>query len=268
MIHINRVREDENNVVIEPSQKWFESARAATETAIVENEDHDPDDDIYGHDEVRAALEKLFYDKCAYCESKIAATHDWNVEHFRPKGRVAKRSDHPGYYWLNYEWHNLYPVCTHCNQRRKDKPRWGDMRYADTQGKLDQFPLADEETRAMSHEDNISNESILLIDPCSDNPEDFLAYDVQGQIYAKDGNTRGSVTIDICHLKRKRLEDARREIIIFVVKLLKLINKYKSEGNTSAVRDIKKLLNDQLNDNCSYAGAARYVIEDPVAFGI
>ncbi len=156
MIYINRIRNDENGVPIRPPDKWFELAEAETAKAIREKKNHNANKNIYAHDLVRAALAKLFYDKCAYCYSEITATDDWDVEHFRPKGRVAERSAHPGYYWLTYNWKNLYTSCTHCNQRRKDKPRWGDLRYARAGGKMDQFPLEDETTRAMSHEENIN----------------------------------------------------------------------------------------------------------------
>ena len=164
MIQIKRNRKDENGNDIKPSDDWFEKAARATTIAIEQRENHIADRNIYGSNDVRAALEKLFYDKCAYCESKISGTHDWNVEHFRPKGRIAERpEEHPGYYWLTYDWYNLYPACQHCNQGRKDKPRWGDLRYATTGGKADQFPIEDEQTRAMHPTDKIANEALIKL---------------------------------------------------------------------------------------------------------
>jgi uncharacterized protein (TIGR02646 family) len=170
---------------------------------------HDPADGIYAADQVKAALEKLFHDKCAYCESKPTASADWDVEHFRPKGRVAERSDHPGYYWLVYAWVNLYPSCQHCNQRRKDPPRWGDLRYAETGGKGDQFPLEDEGTRALKPGGDLKREARLLLDPCEDQPEEHLRYTVDGQIVAVAGDRRGEVSIGVFHLQRRRLRDRR-----------------------------------------------------------
>ena len=58
---------------------------------------------IYGADVVKAALDELFYGKCGYCEFKLIRT-DQNVDHYRPKGRVAEATKHRGYYWLAYEW--------------------------------------------------------------------------------------------------------------------------------------------------------------------
>lgn len=68
MIRIARDRTDDASVPIRPDSDWFERARQAMEAAKREGGDHQPRPDVYGHPLVRAALEKLFYDKCAYCE--------------------------------------------------------------------------------------------------------------------------------------------------------------------------------------------------------
>ncbi len=223
MIYIDRDRVDENGVPIRPNDAWFQAAEEATEVALQENGDHDADRDIFAHVEVRKALEKLFYDKCAYCECKIIAGWDWNVEHFRPKGRVAEREDHVGYYWLAYHWDNLYLSCTHCNQRRKDRPRWADPEELPAAGKMDQFPLADEDTRAMSPDDDIYAEHTLLIDPCYDDPESYLMYDPFGQVFPLKDDPYGERTIDVLHLERRRLRDPRRKTVQEVILRLKLI---------------------------------------------
>src|SRR5262249_38675962 len=77
-------------------------------------------------------LIRLFNGKCAYCESKFTVSQPGDVEHFRPKGRVVDDNfkpirvqhptkgeiEHPGYYWLAYEWKNLLPSCADCNRFR------------------------------------------------------------------------------------------------------------------------------------------------------
>ena len=55
---------------------------------------------------VREQLDKMFHEKCAYCESIYGGTQPCDIEHFRPKGAVdieGKRSK-PGYYWLAADW--------------------------------------------------------------------------------------------------------------------------------------------------------------------
>ena len=240
MIYIERESVDEHGRRICPSDDWFSDSEAAIERAILERDGHEIDD-LYKHVQVKTALEKLFHDKCAYCEWKITGGSDWDVEHFRPTGRVAERKDHPGYYWLAYTWPNLYPSCTHCNQRRKDKPRWADSTELPAAGKLDQFPLQDESTRVMSPDDNdhLPDEQKLLIDPCYDNPEEYLGFDPKGRIFSLDDNPYGEATIKVFNLKRRRLSDLRREKLELAIEILKLAQKYEREGNEDAAQDFR-----------------------------
>lgn len=66
------------------------------------------------HFSVVEALKSLYKNKCAYCE-KFA--HNPKIDHHRPKGRVVGTgANNRGYYWLCYEWTNLLPTCTNCNE--------------------------------------------------------------------------------------------------------------------------------------------------------
>jgi uncharacterized protein (TIGR02646 family) len=263
LIHIERDRTDEQGWPIWPDDAWFK--KAATSPANAD----EVDPAIYADDRVKAALEQLFHEKCAYCETKITASADWDVEHFRPKGKVAERPSHSGYYWLAYAWSNLFPSCQHCNQRRKDRPRWGDLRYAGARGKKDQFPLGDEGTRAMGSGDELKREARLLLDPCEDHPEGHLRYTVNGQIVAVAGDQKGTVSIEVFHLARRRLRVARQDVIAATVSNLKLIWKYEAEGRMEVAADFRRLLETfLLADRCQYAGAARAVVRDPEAFGV
>ncbi len=257
MIYVQRDQEDEDGNVIEPNAAWFRRAANATATAITESDEHKVDRAIYAHTEVKKALERLFHDKCAYCESSATATSDWDVEHFRPKGRVAEREDHPGYYWLAYKWQNLYLSCQHCNQSRKDRPRWGDPSELPAGGKADQFPLLDETTRAMGPSDDVSAEHTLLIDPCLSNPEDYLGYDPTGQIFSPNDDPRGGKTIEVFHLRRRRLRDYRRNTMKIVKAVMKLRN-----INYGAAAEMIALIENQY-----HAGIARYVAKHPADFG-
>ena len=269
MIFLDRDRRDGEGRPIRPDQDWFGQAAAALEDALREAGAHGARASVYGHDEVRAALEALFHDKCAYCETKIVAGSDWDVEHFCPKGKVAERDDHPGYYWLAYEWSNLYPSCSHCNQRRKDRPRWGDLRFAGAGGKMDQFPLEDESTRALFPDDDLSLETRLLLDPCADRPEEHLSYTVDGQVVAVAGSRKGEVSIDVFHLQRRRLRDQRRNKVEAVVDLLKIIREQEEKGSAEAARDLRAYLGTWLlADSCEHAAAARAVVRDPALFGL
>lgn len=81
------------------------------------------DSGLYGHESVKAELIKAQHAKCCFCESKITHIAYGDVEHFRPKAGYRQHPDdplgRPGYYWLAYDWSNLYLACQLCNQRFK-----------------------------------------------------------------------------------------------------------------------------------------------------
>lgn len=154
-------------------------------------------------------LLKQFHEKCGYCEGKYIAGSSLDVEHFRPKGKVTdyrdenktvmiedkdgNEIDHPGYYWLAYNWRNLLLSCEKCNR--------GD-------GKCDQFPISG--TRATSPGDRLEAEKPLLLNPYEDNDiDEHIAFGVKGIIAGK--TERGRQTISICNLNRAELQNARQE---------------------------------------------------------
>ncbi|MGH1365030.1 MAG: HNH endonuclease [Calditrichia bacterium] len=268
MIRIDRNRANENGTPIRPNQQWVRSAATATQTAIREGAAHSVSN-LYKDTQVRVALEELFYDKCAYCEWKMNPGADWDVEHYRPKGRVAERDNHPGYYWLAYTWDNLYPSCQHCNQRRTDKARWGDLAQGPAAGKLDQFPIVDEQNRAMMPNSNLNNEEPLLLDPCNDSPEEYLGFNLLGEIYEINNNTRGKATIAVCNLNRRRLIVNRLIAVKRVIELIKVINELRTDNHIEAADQLEQnLLQSFIDDSSEYAGAARFVTNNHSLFGL
>lgn len=75
---------------------------------------------IYAADDVRRKLAALYYDKCAYCETK---DYEFEVEHYRPKKSVDGEI-HDGYFWLCYEWTNLIPACHDCNKTKSKSTKF------------------------------------------------------------------------------------------------------------------------------------------------
>jgi len=268
MIYVNRNKKDDNGNKIRPSKNWFVRSKSETDEAMKEGVNHKFKDNIYSCVEVRAALEKLFEYKCAYCEGSIE-NQDWGVEHYRPKGGVADNRDHPGYYWLAYVWKNLFPSCQHCNGIRIDKPIWDDMTKGDSAGKSIKFPLEKEESRAMSHEDNIKREIPLLLCPCKDRPEKYLTFDITGQIITIKGKLRGEKSIEILHLKRRRLKIRRKKLIDKIKRLIelnRLRNKHLSRREVNKID--KAIIKNFCNDDDVYAAVARAMYNDPRAFGL
>jgi uncharacterized protein (TIGR02646 family) len=268
MIFISRNRSDDHGNPIQPSQIWFNDAAVKTTQAIADGANHQPDGAVYGHDDLRRALLKLFHDKCAYCETKISGIFDWEVEHFRPKKSVAESPNHPGYYWLTYEWENLYTGCTHCNQRRRDRGTWGNPQGTAPAGKMDQFPLRDENLRAMNHNENIMAEEPvrLVIDPCKDDPELELTFDKNGEILAINQGDRATRTIDVLHLDRSDLVKNRRLHVELLRNTIDLLHGQLASGTSKVVvRDA--ILSANTGDNHLYAALVRAIQRDPGAFG-
>lgn len=131
------------------------------------------------------------------------------MEHFRPKAAYSQDSGDalhtPGYYWLAYEWNNLFLACQLCNQ----------------QFKKNLFPLANPFARATSHKEEVAKESPLFIDPSADDPEQFISF--RGEVpFALDGNPRGETTIRELGLDRLKLNERRLERYELLKKLYQL----------------------------------------------
>lgn len=250
MIFIPRNRQDAQGRVIEPDEGWREEAKAKTDVIIRDGKPDEFDEKFYKKLPLKIALEALFFRKCAYCESYLPE-FSFDVEHFRPKGKVKESDTHSGYYWLVYEWTNLYPSCEPCNQNRIDYPTHEDDRQGPSAGKSYQFPVMDESKRAFGPEDSLEDEEPLLLDPCDDNPEEHLRYNLFGEAHARNGSTKGHASIKIYNLGRKRLQDLRKK------RLKELLKVLESGGDTSYF----------VEDEAPYAGFCRYVLTDPKAFG-
>ena len=118
---------------------------------------------LWSNDDVKDFLYKSQYGKCCYCERKRDQKREFDVEHFRPKSEVKEDSEHPGYWWLAYEWSNLLISCKKCNQEYKEA----------------RFPVKEKQDRAHKPGDNIEKEDPYLLNPLLENPEDFIEYDIR-----------------------------------------------------------------------------------------
>jgi uncharacterized protein (TIGR02646 family) len=176
--------------------------------------------------ELKDALEELSYGKCWYCESKQDRS-DNPVDHFRPKGKVAERPDHGGYWWLAFTWRNYRFSCTYCNSHRKDQKagkRGG--------GKQDHFPLLDESTRAFD-EQGIDAELYCLLDPIRATDPRLLWFQQDGQVrprYTKEQNKRNCQraedSIKFYHLYHAKLEERRRLLFNDIEELVRDGSRY------------------------------------------
>ncbi|OAV51469.1 hypothetical protein A6U98_01400 [Rhizobium sp. WYCCWR10014] len=186
----------------------------------------------YSDEAVKYALDKLFFGKCAYCESRYASQAPVDVEHYRPKGRIAGVANHPGYWWLAMLWDNLLPSCIDCNRRRwQDLPRFPEslaqlLAAPEMQGvkaslgKQDLFPIAGA-ARATAEFPSI-DEQPDLINPCVDDPEEHLVFHIDrraplGLVLPTFKNNvpsrRGLTSIHVYGLNRLGLVQERTRIL-------------------------------------------------------
>jgi uncharacterized protein (TIGR02646 family) len=170
----------------------------------------DFDSKIYGHATVKAALIKAQHDKCCFCESKVTHISYGDVEHFRPKAGIRQKAgdplETPGYYWLAYEWSNLFFSCQLCNQRYKENL----------------FPLKNPADRAKTHNDDLSTEKPLFINP-TEGARKYILFREE-VIFAVNDNPRGKATIKALGLDRVELNDMRRDYYDKLELIYKLAN--------------------------------------------
>src|ERR1051325_9409158 len=141
---------------------------------------------------VMEALRKIFAGKCAYCEVKLDKDRPGALTFFRPRQNALQSDGHtsPGHYWwLSWEWSNLYLACSTCIR---------------TKGR--RFPTA-KKRRAKAGTFGVAllEEEPLMLDPCSDEPAEHLSFGDTGEVEPEGGSARGSTTIGVLGLNRDTL---------------------------------------------------------------
>ncbi|HYC92759.1 MAG TPA: AAA family ATPase [Thermoanaerobaculia bacterium] len=136
----------------------------------------------------------MFHGKCAYCETPFDRWAGGNVDHFRPKLGACDLEgtiDPNHYYWLAYDWSNLYIGCGECELNKKTF-----------------FPV---EGKRAPIDGSIRGEQPLLIDPCGEDPRKHLRFLSDG--YVRHTSIRGNVTIKLLGLNRMSLVEKRMAAI-------------------------------------------------------
>jgi uncharacterized protein (TIGR02646 family) len=169
----------------------------------------DFDDTIFAAPDVKAALLEDQQFKCAFCESFVQHVSYGTVEHFRPKAGYRQRRGEPlrrpGYYWLAYDWDNLFFCCNLCNEQFKENL----------------FPLRDNRSRARPWKRDISKEKPLLINPATQNPADFIGFR-RHVAFPAGGCPEGTTTIEVLGLNRDKLAENRRQRLQDIEALIEL----------------------------------------------
>jgi uncharacterized protein (TIGR02646 family) len=200
---------------------------------------------IYGHESVKKTLIKAQHDKCFLCESKITHIAHGDVEHFRPKAgyrqSVGDDLHKPGYYWLAYEWANLFLACQICNQVFKKNL----------------FPLSNPTARATSHRHRLSKEKPLFIDPSADDPEGLISFRCEVP-FPLNNHPKAKATIEGLGLQRLKLNERRLEHYDRLKLLYQIAYKLPPIKESGEARD---LLDKAIQDDAEYASMARSAVK-------
>jgi predicted ATPase len=188
---------------------------------------------VYEHPTVVSALYELFHGKCAFCESHVPMEdprfqnlgsslrpelhflfsggtfeaerlrpkiHIFDTHHFRPKMLAMDLQGIPSpnhYWWLAYEWPNLYLACAACNSLKGTR-----------------FPIEASRAAPESPFKALADEKPLLLDPCTyqpeDQPEEHLVFLTEGSVASE--TYQGITTIEVFGLNRAQLISNRKAL--------------------------------------------------------
>lgn len=203
---------------------------------------------VYGKKEVKEELTKLFYEKCAYCETPYAVSGDLNIEHYRPKSLVKIEEDSRelmGYWWLASAWNNLLPSCKRCNCVYTYEFNGKKISL----GKGNFFPISNvlHQNRVHPKVNDERIEEALLIDPSIDNPIDYLIYDFinnESIVRSKNGSLKGIKSIQHYALNRPDLVKERtKEIKRFASSLVAIEETFEDLLMASSFSTKKRYIN-------------------------
>lgn len=198
----------------------------------------------YNTGEVRKQLILKQHNKCCFSEAKFVGDYS-DVEHFRPKGRVDNYETgirrYPGYYWLAYDWDNLFLCKTRLNSTEK----------------RNYFPLYDENERNKSHHDNFTERN-KLIDPGKEDPRDYIRFHLDEPI-SIDPDKRGKFNIDFFNLTHSEFEEARRKKFQLLKGLKELVDLSLSKGssiNDPVIKSSIDLLKESMRPQDEFSSMA------------
>jgi uncharacterized protein (TIGR02646 family) len=246
MIHIDRPQQAPKALLArgkraaEEALDFFEGMQAVSKQQV-KFVDFDFDASVW--QEAMPALVKVFHGKCAFCETDLSQVSFPDVEHFRPKRDALDldgRTSPSHYYWLAYDWHNLYPTCGVCSRNKRNL-----------------FPVLGSRGSPGSTVAELERrESRLLLDPCIDSPEEHLVFDDEGRVASVtlergrsgpgnppfDGGDRGTITIDTFGLNRADLIAKRAEVVSEMKIALRHARENASGGRAKLQASIARLV--------------------------
>ena len=144
---------------------------------------------------------------CAYCARLLPGNDRGDVEHFRPKAKVAGDPQHGGYWWLAYKLSNYVLSCGVCNSNRKGN----------------KFPLRPGASRStFEHRSQVEQEARLLLDPTRDPLDQWVTVNLDDNLVplearpglASTEKRQVEATIEFFRINRDRFLIDERLIVL------------------------------------------------------
>lgn len=201
-------------------------------------------------EELISELQKLFNNKCCYCENTGVPM---SIDHFRPRdGALSLNGELSSdcYWWLAYEWSNLYYVCVECSANKRNL-----------------FPISGNRARPTATGKELILENPLLIDPCNENPGEHLGFDENGKVFSS--SDKGIATIEVLDLNRENLLIRRKEHSDKLRKYWDDFLTYEAEGEyhifsflNEDFRKIERILLDEItNQNTPFLAMKQQLVK-------
>lgn len=239
-------------------------------------------------------LKEFFNDKCAYCET-IMDRATYHAEHYRPKGEVSVKDfeknkatkvqienplgelvEHPGYFWLAYNWKNLLPSCQNCNTYDGKGIQFPALKGHVFLKKIDPkdvktLHIGYLESKKfpgyyyLDPEDLNSFEDPQLLHPYFDDPKKYLVFGIRGTIAALDGCEKGKDSINVYNLRDERIRQARQAEQENASRLVgSFFSSILSDSKTQTIvdDDIKQQIKSYTSGRAKYSAAAMWLIRN------
>jgi len=205
---------------------------------------------------IKDALNLLYKNKCAYCETQINRTST-NIEHYRPKSL---------YYFLAYSWSNLLPICNMCNSKKSNN--------FDIEDDIQRITFT---TKSLAEVQYISKEyndieKPKFIHPEIDNYQHLFRFNTKGEIIVYNSllnSHRMIYTIKHSDLNHHNLLKRRAKVLNGFVNLLdELFDSfdlvYKSrdrEKINKFMRTTNRKTNEFFNDENEFIAVRKFIIK-------
>ncbi len=270
-------------------QAWTNIAIAGNANAVVRAIYSDPyyDGDGKTASRVIDKLNTWYLHKCAYCER----IYKMDVEHYRPSAEVRDDNNnlvtyldqnnqpiqHPGYYWLCYEWSNLVPACISCNREGGKGSKFPTITMYNRNAPVVGGVL--DITRCFVGHVDLTAENPYLLHPENDNITGIFGFEVAEKmkgikIVGLDNLNRGEITIDLCQMNRPEIRVSRlkeviepiKDCMIISMKFLSVGRKTLEETRRDVELYLQKLYNDAENVTLSHTCLRSYIVQNAQNF--